>query len=181
MIHKSINLTWTHTEHSNAHSNYSLWKTDYNPWILILDFPVINKKQVTHILARPPLSVMSLIKNRGCNNPWIWILEFKWIKIVHRNMCKVEHKHIPQMSLGVSLFTTCGIYFQSTRRPEPNSLFSKNTRPTVMHPGSQNKNPELPQSGSVSWTFWCSANNRAVKITAQWSYTVYKRRKITPN
>lgn len=35
------------------------------------------------------------------------------------------------MSLGVSLFTACGIYFQSTWRLEPNSLSSKNTRSTV--------------------------------------------------
>lgn len=51
------------------------------------------------------------------------------------------------MSLGVSLFTARGIYFQSTRKPETNSLSSKTLDPVCLE--SQNKT----QSGRTEGAF----------------------------
>lgn len=93
--------------------------------------------------------------------------------IVHTHMFTVEHKHIPQMSLGVSLFTTCGIYFQSTRRPEPNSLFSKKHSIHCVQEAkikTQSCRRAFPGLSDLVWITlqW--------EKTAKWSYSLYKKR-----
>lgn len=147
----------------------------------MLNFPVINKQQQIHIGQTTTLSCPWW--NHGCNKSGHYpplsrkssskvnnfLSLFFYIRVCAKSSTNAYHRCL----LGCLFLQVAASTFRA-QGGQNQTVCSQQTLDPLC-PGSQNKNPELPQWGSVSWTYPCSENNISVKLQC------LQKEKIIPN